>query len=71
MNPAHAVNQEACRFDGPTKDWRQSVYPHGGQEFAGKNQKDSDKLKKCIKRLNAFAARVSQWESGCVNEHTT
>ena len=71
MNPAHAVNQEACRFDGAAKGWRQSVYPHGGQGSAGKNQKDSDQLKRCIKRLNAFAARVSPWESGRVNELAT
>ena len=62
MNPAHAVNQEACRLDGAAKGWRQSVYPQGDQGFAGKNQKDSDQLQKCTKRLNAFAALVSPWD---------
>ena len=37
MNPAHAVNQEACCFDGVATGWNQSFIRTGGQGFAGEN----------------------------------
>jgi len=39
MNPAHAVNQEACRFDGAAKGWRQSFIRTGVKDLQGKIRK--------------------------------